>query len=369
MKTHKYIKAIMISLLFGIILISYVSAYKLLCLNNGDSLPSNSNPRYTCEHDVCQVCATDNNYPTAPGFCKDFSNCNPVNGGNGGELDITPPLITMNSPILNNIYSSTNILFDITTNEEATLYYTDNINGRGRWSRLVNLATSFKKGVRFKDGLNNITLRATDSNGNSNEITKTFYVDSQRPKITKVEPKKGFSDGKFDIWFTEQNPSSLVLTIGNQLKGRKTVNVPIGSCSLEKGKYFCSVQVTLNEYNGQTVDYSFKLTDIAGSYFESKPVFLKVDTTKPTINNPTSLFTINGKYANLKMSITEDNLDFVSYYDNYESRPKWKTICTKLNNGFCEKKLTLKTGEHIIDLKVLDEAGNEVIERVSININ
>ena len=34
-------------------------------------------------------------------------------------------------------------------------------------------------------------------------------------------------------------------------------------------------------------------------------------------------------------------------------------MCTRLKDNICVKKLTLKSGTHPLDIKVLDEAGNE----------
>lgn len=349
-------------------LIIQISAYQLLCLTDGDSVPSKQNPRYTCDHDLCQVCVTNNLYPTHPNYCEGIQNCNPFSGSTG-ELDTSAPIITITSPVEGFIYNKRSVLFDIKTNEKASIYYIDNINGRGRSSRLASLIEEFYKGISFKDGLNNISIRAIDSNGNIAEITKVFYVDSTKPKISKTEPKKGFYYGEFNVLFVEQNPKSLILTYGNQLNGRKSIEVSLDNCINDNGKYSCTINKNLNEYNGQNIDYTFKLIDIAGNYIESKPAYLNVDTITPVINNPDSLYKINGKDTNLKIDITEKNLEEVSIYDNLDSKPKWKKICSKLNNGLCEKKLSLKKGVHIIDIKVLDQAGNELVKRVTLDIN
>lgn len=364
-------QSILIILAFMLVIalaISQVSAYKRLCLTHGQTVPSMQNPRFTCERDICQICVTDNYYPTSPNYCNDLDGCNQFGNDTGGGLDTTPPVMTINSPVNNNIYNNRRVIFDIRTNEESSIYYIDNINGRGVYSRLATLTNIFNKGISFKNGLNNITIKAIDKNGNSAETTKVFYVDSQGPKITKTEPKKGFATGEFFAWFTEENPVSLTLDYGNQLKGRRTANVNLNDCSRDNGKYYCTINVNLNEYNSQNIDYFFKLSDIAGSIFNSKPVYLKVDTASPIINNPNSMFTINGKYANFKINVTEPNLMEVSYYDNFDARPLWKKLCTSLRNGLCEKKTSMKPGEHIVDIKAIDNAGNSIIKRISINI-
>ena len=48
------------------------------------------------------------------------------------------------------------------------------------------------------------------------------------------------------------------------------------------------------------------------------------------------------------------------YMDNSDSRPIWRTMCSRLNEGICEKRLTLRDGEHSLNIQALDDAGNSV---------
>ena len=154
----------MILFLVVLLSLSFVSAYKLLCLTYGQSIPSEQNPMYTCWHDSCiNLCVTDNNYPTDPDDCYSFGACELFGET---ELDITPPNLTINSPINDYIYSSRSVLFDIGSNEPFSLYYIDNIDGGGRWSRLGSNIPGYYKKISFKDGLNSITIKGRDRNNN-----------------------------------------------------------------------------------------------------------------------------------------------------------------------------------------------------------
>ena len=53
------------------------------------------------------------------------------------------PAITINSPNNGDVFDSRRVLFDIELNEPSSLYYTDNINGRGRWKRIGTNRQSF----------------------------------------------------------------------------------------------------------------------------------------------------------------------------------------------------------------------------------
>lgn len=366
---NKQLTICILLILIILISVSNVSAYKKLCLSHGQKIPSAQNPRYVCEHDLCIVCVTDNNYPTHDGYCKDLKNCNQFDSNSSGGFDTEPPVLTINSPINDKTYNLRSVLFDLKSNEPATFYYTDNINGRGSFSRLIANMLIYAKNVNFKDGFNNITIKAIDSKGNAVEIVRYFYVDSTKPKISKTEPKKGFANGEFRVWFTEENPKSLVLNYGNQLTGRKTANVELSKCTKdEKGKYFCTINVSLGEYNGQNIEYLFNLSDVAGNYVQSKIAVLKVDTAAPVINNA-PIFNVSGKYVTFKLNISEANFGSVSYYDNSLLRPMWKKICSSLKNGICEKKVTFSNGYHVVDVIILDKAGNSITKRIEFDVN
>ena len=358
-------------ILIALMSVSYVSAYKLLCLTNGQKLPPNlAKPRYFCEHDTCTVCVTDNYYPTDLKLCNKQPNCNAYNPGNdtGGVLDTKPPVLTVNSPLDNAKYNSKYVLFSLATDEASTLYYS--LDNGERWSRLASLVKSFSKSISFKDGLNNITIKAIDNNNNEYIVIRSFYVDSTKPKITKTLPGKGFANGKFEAWFTEANPFSVTLDYGNLITGRRTANVPVASCTAIdlKGKYYCSIDVSLADYNNQNIDYKFKVVDIVGNSIESKAITLKVDSAKPVVTN-SPIYTINGKYVTFKLNITEANFDKVVYMDNSLLRPSWKSLCSSLKNNVCEKKITFGRGTHNVDVKVLDDAGNEWNQIISFDID
>jgi len=375
MKINKQILIIASALLIVVVMsVSYVSAYQLLCLTHGQKLPpAPVKTRYTCDHDTCQVCVTNHYFPTDIGLCWNQANCNaynPGNGSNNNSIDTKAPVLTVNSPTQNGKYNIKNVLFDLKTDETATFYYLDNNNGKGAYIRLAALTTSYLKSVSFKDGQQNITIKAVDTKGNPTTKNVVFWVDSTKPKITKTFPTKGFASGTFEVLFTEANPNTVTLQYGNTVKGIRYANVDLTKCSIDgAGKYDCTLTVPITDYNNQDLYFMFKLTDIVGNYVESKPVTLKVDTTAPIINNPSSIIKVSGKSVDFNMSITEQNFQDVLYMDNSASNPKWQKLCTSLKKGICEKKVTFSKDDHIVDLKVEDQAGNSVTRRVEFNIN
>ena len=163
-KTLKTIISVLAVVMIIVVLENNVYAYQKLCLTKGQVIPSEEVQRYKCKFDLCEVCTTDNLYPTAPGYCGGIAGCTPLGGDPG--IDVTPPVLTINSPVNDALYNSRKVSFNLSANEISDLTYIDNVNGRGRWSRLASNVKSYNKELSFKDGVNNITIRAEDQEGN-----------------------------------------------------------------------------------------------------------------------------------------------------------------------------------------------------------
>ncbi|MBS3093110.1 hypothetical protein J4456_00845 [Candidatus Pacearchaeota archaeon] len=353
----KEIKALFMIVMISFVLVislSYVSAAKLLCLTYGQSIPNAQNPRYTCWSERCvNICVNDNLFQTNPAFCNGIKGCQTLNSN--GSIDSNPPEINVFSPVDNAIYNSSKVPFNIQSNEPATLSYLDM---RGRWKRLVSLSRLFTKSLTFSDGLNNITIKGEDRNGNEMLVTRSFYVDSEEPNVRSINPRDGFANGMFDVQFSEENPKVLKLHYGNVMSGMREKIVDINTCTIERGRYTCQTSVDLKDYDNEEITAYFHLVDIAGSSDESKHVMLDVDSTAPVLNNPSSFWMQDEKYIVFNISITEINFDEISYIDSSESRPREKRICSRLKDGICEKKSMFKKGHHNVQIVIKDDAGN-----------
>ena len=274
----------------------------------------------------------------------------------------------------NEYYNSRSIQLILDVNEKASISYLDNINGKGKWTQVCNGCFGYNNPRSFKEGLNDLTFRARDPIGNTVFKNLTFRVDSEEPKIKSTDPTSGYASGFFDVNFEETSPTSLVLHYGNDISGFQTKNVDLGSinalsttsasgeCQSEGEETNCDTNVNLGSYNNQDITYWFELTDIAGSMASSKVLSLSVDTTPPVINNFN--YNVSGKNAIFNLTITEQNFNDISYYDHLDSRAKWKKLCSSLKENNCVKKVSFKDGDHDVDIKVTDEAGNSVLINV-----
>jgi len=365
--------------IFLIIISSIVYAEFWTCFEKGEKIDF-CNPKIpdrTCSSNYgCKYCMKSYN-ETAN--CYSSGNWNVCLGipqecsdnGNPG-IDEEPPELTINSPVNNNIYSRRNVLMDLESNEEADIFYKDNNEDRENWKRICQNCLEYNNSRSFEEGENNITIKARDVVGNEAFFDVFFFIDSKEPKIKKTEPRRGFFGSIFYIEFQEENPSELFVNYGNNIVGFRNAQVDIEKdCQLIKGrsgKYGCNFDVDVEDYDGQKIEYWFNITDIAGNIDESKHITLDVDTSSPVINNPTDFYTINGRYVYFSINITEENFDSVDYIDLSDSRPRWRRLCSRLSNGFCEKKKNFRDGNHVVDIQVTDKAGNSISKRIEFEV-
>ncbi|MBR9703962.1 hypothetical protein GOV12_00995 [Candidatus Pacearchaeota archaeon] len=349
------------------VLISNASAYTYKCLTYGESVPDKQDPRYTCHSSTCQICVNNNNYPTHPGFCNEFEPCE----GGSANQDLEPPLLVINSPINDEIYSNRRVNFELSTNEPSSYYYLDNIDGRNRWKRLSSKATYYSKGISLNEGFNDITIRAVDIFGNDVNFIKKFYIDSKEPRISNIETDM---KGWMKIKFTEDNPVTLILHYGNILTGYSQFPINIEQFCVDKsrGRYECEGSIPLDQfiqmlipYNSQEIESWFELTDISGSKDISKKeiIFVDVipDTTKPilTVNSPIQ----DEVYNNRKVYFNLSSNELVNFYylDHIYGRDRIKKL--DKDETVFQKSINLKDGLNDITFIAIDKAGNEATVR------
>ena len=369
MKNRIILSTLAIGFLFLFILsINSVSAEFWICLDKGEQIDycNNYKPSYTCSSSSgCQKCMSvyrpdENCYIHGVwGNCvAEGQQCSSI-GENGTEVDSTLPVINFTSPLENGLYVKRAVPLIFTVSERADVFYTDLDDGRGRWTRVCQDCTSYGNSRSFDEGINNIQFRIVDMAENEDYKNISFFVDSKKPKITKTEPRRGFANSDFYVQFMETNPSSLIITYGNLITGFRNANVDLNSCVIDRTRTNCDISVDLNDYDGEQIDYFFNITDIAGNYHESKANTLEVDNTIPVINAMN--YTQDGNRVTFNFNITEKNFDVIEYMDTSESRPRWRTMCSRLkDDGTCSKRITFRDGIHDLSIQVVDGAGNIV---------
>ncbi len=376
-------KKIFISLMILLVLtlsISFASAEFWACFSKAEKI-NFCNPKIpdrTCDASMgCEFCMSVYNEALNCFTPGNWMVCNtlPKNCANygGGEIDGEPPELTISSPTPEGIFTSRSVLLDFSLDEKSDVYYIDNINGRGRWTRVCQDCQSYSRKRSFKEGLNDLTFKAKDVVGNEEFFEWSFFVDSKKPKIYGTEPKKGFIGSEFSMSFSEENPKKLTLYYGNPVKGQRNKQLNLGGdCYQSKGRTYCSAEVDLIDYDGQSIEYYFELEDIAGNIAKSKSIWLEVDETAPVLSNQNS-FWLQGegkynKYIYFTFNINEKNFDEINYIDYSDSKPRARTLCSRLRNGICESKKSFRIGHHVVDIEIIDKAGNAIGKRIEFDV-
>jgi hypothetical protein len=367
---------ILLILIISSIMAATASAatYKLLCLKKGQKAEfSKCNPSirdYTCSSTLCNICVSicsNGAYgPASPNTCNALGlSCSYLEG----SVDQEPSVLTILSPQEGKVYNSRAIMLDLEADEIASIYYAYP-DSRGRWSPICTKCTSYSGRRSFREGANNLTFRTRDLFGNTAYFNRSFIVDSQKPRISKTLPSGGIAASDFYLEFKEANPTSLIFHYGNDISGKKSLPLSINSdCAQDprdKTKYTCLKYMNVEEYDSETIQYFFSLTDIAGNSFVSRTINLKIDTTPPIINSLE--YSIKGKAVTFILNVSEPNFDVVEYIDNSALIPIWRTLCSSLSKGICKKVLSFSVGHHDLDIQITDDAGNVAWQSISFDI-
>lgn len=382
---NKKTAAIMLGIMiFGIFVMSlnFASAEYKACLKEGDKYTycthqadiqlSNCNPSYcTCQKTLCTPCFKSYDPVNKCYVGGDSSEClkmpttcSSTNGtGTGGQLDLTPPVFNVSSPIKNTIYNTKKIFLNISTNEMADIYYRD-LNKSTSTISFTKVCDNCPAGMKsyakvrsFKEGNNSLIFKAIDMKGNEAYFNVYFFIDSTKPRIYSTYPKaNAFADGTFQVQFKELNPKKATLYYGTD-----KASVDLSKCYDALGKKNCEIEVNLNKYHGQVIGYYFEVEDIAGNTYTSRSTNVLVDTKAPILNNPTSFYKIVDKrYVEFNLSIKEENLYKVTLQNTLIPRSTGTTMCTKLTNGYCYKKVAYTEGNYSLSIQITDKAGQSI---------
>ena len=344
--------------------IVYADQTQFLCLTKGQQIEfSECNPAMddrTCGSTSCTYCVVRKDSgvycPASPNKCNSLGlSCTPLNG----SFDQDPPILDVHSPTPDSVYVKRGVLMSMSSDEDVDMYLFDHSNPRRGWKKICQNCDTYGRARNFNEGPNNISLKALDDAANEVIHHVNFFVDSKDPRIRSTLPKSDFADGSFSIEFSEANPHSLILHYGNPGVGMRSSALDLSLCTLDRD-YSCSTSVDLSDYNGQDISYWFVLTDIANQNDTSKEVDTAVDSTKPVIDS--LLYETNGRSVLLKINYTEANLDSINYLDLLDSRAREKTLCRDFGSNYCEKKISLADGPHMLNISIKDEAGNIVTQ-------
>lgn len=383
------IAALLFSLFLVIVLIPSILAHHVrgeevrrLCLDRDQSIPSEINPKFTCESDLCIVCVDRRGNLVDLDKCDDVPECSPIQDEDE-FVDNKPPKLDVFLPVNNQVYNDRRILVHIETDEFVDMELIDNsFNSFFRGTRgvgssfdwrmkrtLCNNCIIFRDFISFREGFHILDFRATDMSGNFVSKRIEIFVDSIGPRIIKVEPRRNFANGEFSVQFREENPVSVKFFYGNTFVGFNSLEIG-DTCTFFQRRHDCNVNVDLSNFDGFGIEFWFAVEDVAERQDVSRIERLEVDVTPPKINNV--FFNALGRSANIALEIEEKNFHFAEYIDRSGRNQRWNRLCSRLgdgrfDDGICRKRITLSGfGIHDIRIRVWDKAGNFVEESLII---
>ncbi len=261
------------------------------------------------------------------------------------------------------IYNERRIPFNLSLEDEVKeIEYIDS----GRWRTLCRNCEEYgfsrEKIKSFGEGEHNLTIRATAESESYDEVNVSFFIDSKDPRISRTETEKtNLTNWNFTVEFREDNPKKLILHYGNSEE-----ELNLSNCTEDYSRTTCKTNLDLSGHEG-LMEYYFYLEDIAGNNDTSRIEDMIVDVTKPKIENIS--LTFDNRKVNFFVNITEENFDEVVYYYNDDGKLKERRLCSRLDNGICEKRVSFSDGEYNLTIKAVDEFGNYDEENVSFFID
>jgi hypothetical protein len=283
---------------------------------------------------------------------------------------ILPGQLDIHSPAIGAVFENRMVPFNFSMSSNVkTFRYQDN-DGRARTlcRNCDEYGFSRLKRRPFNDGYHDIKLISVFPEGEMYNFFN-FTVETKKPRLLRTSPTRGFTNGTFKVTFDEANPVLLNLNYGNSNTGFREKMVSLNSCTQSRSKRMdCDVSVDVDDYDSEELNYWFVLEDIAGNSAKSRARSLDVDVTAPFLIENNSYWPQgSGRQSNIlsfHLDIVEENFDRVTYIDyNEGERARWKTLCTRLKDGICEKKKSFRRGNHTINFKISDDADNTFISQ------
>lgn len=355
---------------FAVMFAAFASAdsYQLWCLGDDEEVDFGDlcNPAMGTVEGTANICVhlLDNgkSCPAAPNVCNSLGlSCS--NAGGNSSVDQEPPTIEVSSPDNEAVYRQRALLLSLVVDEKSDVHYRFNTDSgpQNNWRQVCLDCYSYSGTRSFEEGLNDITFRATDEDGNEGFQNIQFFVDTQVPRIRSTSPASGFASGDFSVEFEEGNPIEVKINYGNSEVGMREQLLDLESCVQGTNRrYTCSVFVDLADYDNQQVQYSFSVKDIADNFVTSIPKSVDVDNSAPIVNN--FEYDVSGKYLSLMFDVSETNFKEIVFVEDGSSRET--RVCSRLVDNVCEKRVSFRDGSHILTIYIRDEAGNFVFEEI-----
>lgn len=287
------------------------------------------------------------------------------NAGNIGQkiwsfmIDSSEVEMEILSPI-SEISDEKRQLFDINLDQDVSkIEYIDLSELKPRWKLLCSNCDGYTGKIILKEGQHDLVIRAINYAGVEFNDSVSFFIDSVKPKIVRQDPIKGYSNGFFTVKYNEENPSKIILHYKQDGIRKEEIreDCPGGRNQL--------CEFYLSDLLQGSLTYYFEIIDISGKSIEyTRPSTIEIDTVAPNL----MINSMKDNYYNRKVpfDIRVDENVKIYYKDNNDRMPRWKLIAT--NKMEFRKDITFLKGDHEVEFKAIDKAGNMDIEVVRFNV-
>ncbi|MBU0760840.1 MAG: hypothetical protein KJ858_04060, partial [Nanoarchaeota archaeon] len=293
--------------------------------------------KFDCPSGMDKTCQITKEFEGVEGIEVDFyfeihnAQGHDRSGVNRVTIDTIIPVMEVFLPVAGPL-DKKQVYFNITINEIVDLEYKDLLSPSGKWKSLCKnceeYGNSKKKYKTFNNGPYNLLIRAKDNAENQDTEMVEIFVDSKAPQILGFTPEDGeiIPRSLFEIEYTEEEFVERIelywKIVGNESYNNKTLNdCPTGR------RQTCSTKLNLTEYNNQSIEFFFKISDIASST-ASEIATVEIDNDLPqvAINSPIA----NKNYGDTKILLDieiDEMVETLEYKNMKDKNPRFRRLC------------------------------------------
>jgi len=277
-------------------------------------------------------------------------------------LDATGPLLSITAPATGAYLSTGAVLVTWTASDVGTglAMIEVRVDG-GTWAVLAGTATTYTTPA-LTDGAHTVDVRATDNAGNAQTRSVSFSVDGTPPTVTILNPA--------DQSATNEAPVSLEATLTDAGSRLNTVEYRVDAGSyivvatgMSAASYDLVQSLSLAD-GSHTV--SVRATDRVGLQAIATTTFT-VDTTLPSL---TITAPAQGAYLTIRtVQVTWTASDTGTGLSELEVRVDGGTWIALTASATSYTTASLGDGQHTVDVRATDDAGNFVVRSVGFGVD
>ena len=232
-----------------------------------------------------------------------------------------------------------------------------------RWSRFCSRCKSdmVDKSISFDEGFNKVEFRSFDYDDNLYEAEYEFMVDSKKPRIYNQEPRnKAYGNGSFSIIYSEENLKDIAVLIAEEDNDDFSVVAERDDCPASK-RDSCTLEIdNIAIYDGMTMQYKFRLTDLVNVVESRRPYEITFDISPPEFDHLLLTKTSDTREKYEVEVVLNEKVRTIEY--NTPDLSRARRICSNCDER--DRNLYFRYRPSYIDIIATDYAGNIAEERL-----